>query len=46
MKGDRIVRLVEKPKSPRSDLALIGIYVFDSTVFPIAKSLKPSARES
>ncbi len=40
----RVVRLVEKPKEPRSDLALVGIYFLRDSVFPIIRGLKPSWR--
>jgi glucose-1-phosphate thymidylyltransferase len=40
----KIVDLVEKPKKPKSNLALIGVYVFNSTVFDAVKKLKPSWR--
>ena len=40
----RIVRLVEKPSAPRSDLALVGVYMFDDTVFEAVKGIQPSAR--
>lgn len=39
-----ITRLVEKPKEPRSDLAVVGIYLFDHHVFEAVAQLKPSAR--
>ena len=42
--GGKIVRIEEKPKAPRSKFAVIGIYMYDSAVFDIIKTLKPSAR--
>ena len=44
LKGDRIVRIEEKPKKPKSHYAVIGIYLFDQEVFNIIKTLKPSDR--
>ncbi len=40
----RVVRIVEKPPNPPSNLAVIGIYMFDHTVFPAVAQLQPSAR--
>src|SRR5713101_2411339 len=44
VEGSRVVRIVEKPKKPRSDLAVVGVYFYDSDVFGIIRTLKPSAR--
>jgi glucose-1-phosphate thymidylyltransferase len=44
LKGGRIVRIEEKPKEPKSQYAVIGIYLFDQEVFNIIKTLKPSDR--
>ena len=44
MDGDRVVKIVEKPKEPKSNWAVIGIYFYDGRVFDIVKKLKPSAR--
>jgi len=44
LEGDRIVSVEEKPKEPRSNYAVIGIYLYDRAVFDIIKTLKPSGR--
>lgn len=41
---NKITRLVEKPKEYLSDLALVGVYAFDSSVFSYIEELKPSNR--
>jgi glucose-1-phosphate thymidylyltransferase len=40
----RVVRLVEKPPRPRSDLALVGVYMFTRCVHDAARAITPSAR--
>jgi glucose-1-phosphate thymidylyltransferase len=40
----RVVKLTEKPANPKSDLALVGVYMFDENIFDAAKAIKPSKR--
>jgi glucose-1-phosphate thymidylyltransferase len=42
--GDRVVKLVEKPREHLSDLALVGVYLFDASVVEAAQAVKPSWR--
>jgi glucose-1-phosphate thymidylyltransferase len=44
IEGDRVVRIIEKPKDPPSDLAVIGVYMYPPDVFEIVETLEPSAR--
>jgi glucose-1-phosphate thymidylyltransferase len=42
--GERIIRLEEKPPRPKSDLAIVGVYMFDPNVFKAVRSIKLSKR--
>ena len=42
--GPRVVRIEEKPEKPKSQYAVIGIYMYDGKVFDIIRTLKPSGR--
>ena len=44
LEGDRVLRIIEKPPVPPSPYAVVGVYVYDSRVFDIIKTLEPSAR--
>ena len=40
----KVLRLAEKPKEPKSNLALVGVYMFDATIFESVRRIKPSLR--
>jgi glucose-1-phosphate thymidylyltransferase len=44
LEGDQVVELVEKPKRHISDLALVGVYIFDSTIHEAVEAIEPSWR--
>jgi glucose-1-phosphate thymidylyltransferase len=44
LEGKRVMCIEEKPREPKSNYAVIGIYMYDAEVFEIIKTLKPSAR--
>ena len=44
LEDGRVARLVEKPPEPRTDLALVGVYMFTASIFEAARAIRPSPR--
>ncbi|MFH1375706.1 MAG: sugar phosphate nucleotidyltransferase [Patescibacteria group bacterium] len=44
LRGSRVHRIIEKPKYPKSDLAVVGLYFYDANVFDAIRGQKPSRR--
>ncbi len=44
LQGDKIIAIEEKPKNPKSNYAVTGLYIYDNNIFKIIKTLKPSDR--
>lgn len=44
LEDGKVIRLVEKPEKPASDLALVGVYMFDGGIMEAARAIKPSGR--
>jgi len=43
-KGKKVLKIIEKPKKPKSSYAVVGIYMYDGQVFQKIRKLKPSQR--
>lgn len=44
LQENKVIKLEEKPENPQTDLALVGVYMFDHHIFEAAKAIKPSWR--
>ena len=44
IRGDHVIGIEEKPKNPKSNCAVVGVYLYDQTVFEKIRRLKPSGR--
>jgi glucose-1-phosphate thymidylyltransferase len=44
LEDGKVVALAEKPAEPKTDLALVGVYMFTPTIFDAARAIAPSAR--
>ena len=44
LSGQNVLRIEEKPKVPKSEYAVVGIYMYDGEVYDIIRTLKPSGR--
>jgi len=44
LKGNKIISIEEKPRKPKSNFAVTGVYMYDPSVFDIIRTLKPSGR--
>lgn len=44
VEGGKVIKITEKPKNPKTNLAVTGFYIYDSSVFDLIRRQKPSAR--